>query len=43
MSDAARVANVAGGVKVTKRGTATVSAYELLRGLETVARESEQR
>jgi len=34
MDDAALIANVAGGIKVTKRGTATVSAAELLRSVE---------
>jgi rfaE bifunctional protein kinase chain/domain len=34
--DAARLANVAGGIVVMKRGTATVSRHELLRELETV-------
>jgi len=34
MSDAACLANIAGGIKVTKRGTATVSAPELMHGTE---------
>jgi bifunctional ADP-heptose synthase (sugar kinase/adenylyltransferase) len=33
VEEAARVANVAGGLVVMKRGTATVSAAELVRAL----------
>jgi rfaE bifunctional protein kinase chain/domain len=38
MEEAARLANIAGGIKVTKRGTATVAAVELLHGVEVSLR-----
>jgi D-beta-D-heptose 7-phosphate kinase/D-beta-D-heptose 1-phosphate adenosyltransferase len=35
IADAARIANVAGGLVVMKRGTATVSASELRRAIRS--------
>jgi rfaE bifunctional protein kinase chain/domain len=43
MADAARVANLAGGIKVTKRGTATVSSSELLRSIDVLVHGPEGR
>jgi bifunctional ADP-heptose synthase (sugar kinase/adenylyltransferase) len=34
-ADAARVANYAGGIVVMKRGTATVSAHEMIAAIES--------
>ena len=36
VADAARLANVAGGLVVMKRGTATIRAAELVRALRSV-------
>ncbi|MFA6034848.1 MAG: PfkB family carbohydrate kinase [Myxococcota bacterium] len=41
MNEAAQIANIAGGIKVTKRGTATVSTAEILRELHAISRQEE--